>query len=246
MTAETRFFSEKQVAFSGVLGGPLPAGILFYLNYQRLGKEKEAYISMAVSLGFTFLLFFTLSVIPDEILDKIPNQVFTALYGLIIYFVFKRLLGKQISQKITKENPSASNWGVAGAVVIGLAISLVIITGIAVWQPPFPGNKITFGSGGSSVYYDEEDTSQASVQTLGNILLKDGFFNDLDKSAVRLETSPTELKIVVPIDKEFWTNLEVTGYFGDLKLRLQQEYKKDVTIVLEHYPWSGKTERKFL
>lgn len=244
---QKKLFSEKQVAVSAVLGGPVPAGILFYLNYRRLGKEKEAYASMASTLLFTVLMFYTLMNIPDEIGDKIPDALVSGFYGLVVYFSFKHFLSKEVSEKITVENPKASNWAVASVIGLGMVITIVIILAFALWHPPFPGDKLNFGQQqGNAIYFNKQETTIQDVNTLGSVLLADGFFEAGGTAFVRLDTRKTEYRITIPIDKQYWNDLEVVGYLGDLKVRLQEKYQRDVTIILEHYTLSGKTERKVL
>ena len=98
----SKLFSEKQVAVSGVLGGPLPAGILFYLNYKRLGKEKEAYIAIAVTLLFTVILLFTLIALPGDLLSKIPDSVFSGFYGILITSPLSGISPKRLMRELQR------------------------------------------------------------------------------------------------------------------------------------------------
>ena len=70
-----RFFNEQQSSLAAVLAGPIPAGILIYLNYKTFQKDREAYITLGITLIMTFLLFAALFQLPEEIIDRIPKSL---------------------------------------------------------------------------------------------------------------------------------------------------------------------------
>ena len=106
-------------------------GFFFYLNYKRIDKEREAYISIAATLIFTIGLFYTILKLPDDIIDKIPNAVFTSFYGILVYVAYKKFLSNEIDSRLKDGNLKASNWAVTAITILGLAINLIIILGLA-------------------------------------------------------------------------------------------------------------------
>ena len=94
--AKQKLFSEKQVDVSAFLGGPIPPGLLIYRNYKALGKDKEAYIALAATFVFTILFFYALLQIPQEILDKVPNILFTAFYAVLVFIFFRHFMAKDV------------------------------------------------------------------------------------------------------------------------------------------------------
>lgn len=239
-----KLFTEKQVGISAIIGGPIPPGILFYLNYKRINKQKEAYISLAVTLIFTIGLFYTLIKLPDEVIDKLPNAVVTGFYGILVYVLYNRLLAKEINQLLTEGNIKASNWTVAGMTLLGLGLNLLIILGIAINEPAFKGDKVNYGAIGHEIYYDKSKTSIEDANKLGLVLTNVGYFTDEYQAAVHLDTWKTRYIVTLQIDNAHWDNPELTEDLDDLKSELEIVFGKDITIVLEHYNLSGKKFEK--
>lgn len=236
-------YTEKQIGISAVIGGPVPAGILFYLNYKNIDKTKEAYITLAATLIFTAALSFTIIKLPSDILDKVPNAVFTAVYGLLVYLFYNRFLAKEVRTRFEAGHPKAGNWGVVAAIVVGLIINLAIIFGFAVNEPPFAGNKMSFGK--SEIYFNEK-TTKDDVNKLAEVLKSNGIFSDENSMAIRLETWETRYVVIFQIDKQYWSDQATMYELTNLKTRLSEVFKKDVSITLEHYELSGKKQEKII
>jgi len=239
-----KLFTEKQMAVAAVVGGPIPPGILFYLNYKRIDKGKEANISIGLTLVFTIALFYTILKLPEDIIDKIPNAVFTSIYGLLVYFAYRKFLSKEIEARFDAGDAKASNWTVAAITILGLAINLIIILGLAFNEPAFDGDKRTFGEVGHEIYFDKNITTVDDVEKLGEALTISGYFGTEYPVAVHLDTWKTRYVVTLQIDKQFWNDVEVLSFFNDLKVNLEVLFLKDVTIQLEHYDLSGKKSEK--
>ena len=128
MKAQKKYFTEKQVGASAIFGGPVPAGILMFLNLQRLGKERDASFVMAGTLLFTVGLVVGLIYIPDEVFGKIPNQLFPTFIGLLIFGIYHWLFSSNVKIVIEEGGHKESNWTVVVITVIGI----VLYAGIAI------------------------------------------------------------------------------------------------------------------
>lgn len=239
-----KLFTEKQIGVAAIIGGPIPPGILFYLNYQRINKEKEAYISLVATLIFSIALFYTLIKLPQDIVDKIPNIAITACYGALVYFFYNRFLAKEINQKFEEGNEKASNWTVTFITILGFALTMLIIFAIAFNEPAFTGEKLLYGTTEHEIYYNETSTTPEDANKLGDALTSSGFFTDEYPAAVHLENWKTAYIVTLQIDKEFWEDQEVIDYLEEVKTTLEIAFQKEVTLVLEHYDLSGKKFEK--
>ena len=63
-TMSKKFYTEKQTAIAAALAGPIPAGILIFLNYRALGKDREAIVSLAFTLFFSTIIFSLIFYLP--------------------------------------------------------------------------------------------------------------------------------------------------------------------------------------
>ena len=95
-----KLYTKKQAYISAALAGPIPPGILIYLNYKRLGKNREARLALLGTFIFTGVLFYALFQIPEEISDKIPSVIFSALYSFVVYFFYHNYLSPHIKEAI--------------------------------------------------------------------------------------------------------------------------------------------------
>ena len=128
---QKKYFTEKQIGVSALFGGPVPAGILIYLNLRRLGKERDASIVMAGTLVFTVGLVFGLNNIPDDVFNKIPNQLFPSLIGLLIFGMYHWLFSNTVKIVIKEGGDKESNWRVAVLTVIGMVLYAGIAIGLS-------------------------------------------------------------------------------------------------------------------
>ena len=241
-----KIFTEKQTSISAAMGGPISAGILIYKNYKQLGKDAEATKSIIITFLFTFLLFYGMMQIPEAILNKIPDMVFTVMYGLIVYIFFKYNMAEDINEALNNGAVKASNWMVAGLTLAGLIVNVVIIFAFAYTQPVFPGQKLEFGQTSNEVYFDQNHFSTQDVNLLASTLSDFGFFTNEYQTSVYLERDDSRNIVTLSIDREFWEDPEVLSFLHELKISLMTSYSKEITLKLEHYDLSGKVTFKEL
>ena len=99
--------------------------------------------------------------IPDVILDKIPNLVFTAFYALVAAIVYRLLLHKDVTHAFENGASKCSNWTVAGATVLGMVLNVGIIFLLASSQPYYECESIDVN--GNELYYEQAQVPLSSV-----------------------------------------------------------------------------------
>ena len=125
-TKDLKFYSQKAIVIATFIGTPLAAGYLIRENYLSLNKPAEGKNSFIIGLISTVLLFVVIFMIPESIMDKVPNSILPAIYTGIVYLTVQKLQGKILNQH--KENGSEfySGWKSAG---IGFLSSIILIIG---------------------------------------------------------------------------------------------------------------------
>jgi len=98
MEEDKKLFTQKGISIATFLGGPLAAGYLVRQNFRALGKETEALISIILGILLTAATFIPLFMLPEDIVDKIPNQLIPAIYTLMIYGVVELVQGKDLKR----------------------------------------------------------------------------------------------------------------------------------------------------
>ena len=239
-----KYFTEKQIYASTFFGGPIPAGILIYKNFKRLGDDRKAMLTLILTLIFTSALFYGLMQLPDEISDKLPNILFTTLYTGIVYLIYHRHLADKINEKIINSENKASNWNVTGLTILGLITNLIIIYAFAFSEPVFPGEKIEYGSMKHEIYFDKGDISESQLQSIGQILTDFEYFNNNTVQAVRVEKSTNYYILKLPFSKEFWTDSDFISLLNSLRQTLFIKTNKEFKLILINYDLTGKMETK--
>ena len=241
-----KYFTEKQIYTSTFFGGPIPAGILIYKNFKRIGEDKRASLTLLLTFLFTVLLFYGLMQLPEQITDKLPNFLFTSLYTGIVYLIYHRYLADQINIKLIEPENKASNWNVTALTIMGFLINMIIIFIFAFSEPIFPGDKIELGELKHEIFFDKGDIVESDLQNIGKVLTDFEYFNNEVRQSVRVEKSNDKYVLNIPIQQEFWEDVDLLSELGYLKVYLSLETGKDFKLKLIHFDLSGKTLYKEL
>lgn len=128
-TKNLKFYSKNAIGIATFLGGPLAAGYVIRENYLSLNKPDEAKKSLLFGIIATVLLFTGIFIIPENIIEKVPNQLFPLIYTAIIFIIVEKIHGPILSQHKENGNDFHSAWKAAGIGFISLIILLVVIFG---------------------------------------------------------------------------------------------------------------------
>lgn len=236
---KVKYFSENQINISVVLGGPIPAGIMFYKNFKLLNRDRDAWFSILVTVIFSILLIFLLIKLPDNIINRVPGFVFTAFYAIISATLYHFFLKKHI-KKLTDENSvRASNWTVAGYTLLGLVLFMLVTFLIVITEPPFKGESVKVGETNNEIYYQRASISENDIQALADNLYDLGYFSEETNNAVLLTRNKEGYTVTIPTNKSVWDDLSIEYSVVILKKELIFNYSSPVTIVLEDYDAMG-------
>lgn len=127
MEENIKLYSQKTIALATYLGGPLAAGFLIRQNCINLNRDRQGLNSLLIGLLSTFLIFAALISVPEEIIDKIPNVIFPAIYAGIVYLIVEKIQGDDLKKHKENSGEFYSNWKASAIAVIGM---LIILAGI--------------------------------------------------------------------------------------------------------------------
>lgn len=134
-TKDLKFHSQKAIGFATFLGGPLAAGYMIRENYLSLDKPDEGKQALVIGVLSTVLLFAGIFLIPESILDKVPNSVIPIIYTAIIYGIVEKIHGPLLNQHKDNAYDFHSGWHAAGIGFVSLVIMLIGIFGYAFLAP---------------------------------------------------------------------------------------------------------------
>ena len=143
MEKTPRIYTNKIISIATFFGGPLAAGFLIGYNFKILGDSENQRYSIIIGIISTLVFFELLFLVPDKIMNSIPNAMIPSLCTAIIYFIVHKIQDDKINEAIKNGVQKASGWKAVG---IGLLCSIFIVGYIflrASSMPLFPGEVMT-------------------------------------------------------------------------------------------------------
>ncbi len=131
MENKKTFFSQNSISIATYFGGPLAAGYLIKRNYEELNEEDKGKKSLIIGIISTFIIFAGIFVVPEYIMEKIPNALIPAIYTGIIYLIVNRIQGKELKKHKELGLDFHSGWKSAGIGAIFMVILMILIAGTA-------------------------------------------------------------------------------------------------------------------
>jgi hypothetical protein len=119
-----RLYSRAAVGVATFFGGPLAAGLLLRRNFLSMGRKQAAHNSLILGIVATVALFGGLFMLPENVVDKIPNALLPALYTCVILGIMEGWQGTAIKKHKATGGVFYSGWRAAG-------VSFLCLTGIA-------------------------------------------------------------------------------------------------------------------
>ncbi len=200
---QTKFYSQKAIAITTFFGGLLAAGILMRRNYLNLNQETYAKHALFYGIAFTILILIGIIILPENVIDKIPNSIFPAIYSLIIYYVVEKTQGKAL--KAHKENGGEfySAWKAVKVGVLSMVAFLIAIAFIAFLMGDFskqePDKNTQLIIQSLDLFFKNE---QKSVKVFQSAKTKDTSYvkNELKKSIALWKTNKELIKNLQELD----------------------------------------------
>ena len=229
-TKDLKFYSQKAIGIATFIGGPLAAAYLIRENYLSLDKPNEGKKSLIIGIVSTILLFTGIFMIPESIMEKVPNMVLPAIYTGLIYLIVERIHGAILNQHKENENEFYSGWKAAGVGFVSLIILLIAIFGFTYLYlneeelEIYDTEMAVFSKNESEslIFYDHlyTETNNSLLQELENTTIPKWKENiDIIKNANTINNLPPEL-----VEQ----NLKLLTY-SELRLKAFELYKKAIS-----------------
>lgn len=240
-----KIYNLKQIEGACIIGSPIVAGILIYLNYKNFGESHKGISWIFIGFLWTLALFGLAMLIPEHIVDS-TGMVIPVLNGLILYPIINRLQGAKIKEHFNNDGEKGSNWLVAGLTVVVAAMILVPILLLNRISPINDYTRQAFDSNG--IYYNSKMPVD-EVNKLGGILKRIQYFNPESPAEVVFISIDTtyEFKLITEKkyfnDKVYLTDIQqIFKHIGrydfrkSLTFKIADPYLKDDRIIdLDNY-----------
>ena len=227
MEENKKFYSQRAISITTFFGGPLAAGILMKQNYLNLDKEKQGKNALFIGIVSTIIIFGGLLALPENIIDKIPNEIIPLIYTGIIFLIVNKTQGKEL--KLHKENNGEfySAWKAAKIGAISMIAILFSIFSVAFISGDLsktdPGFDAEFYTKGINTFFENETASLKVLQSFNTDNI-DHLKKEINKSIVlwrenktiiedisKIENLPVDLSFQIEKLKEY-TNLRIEHF----------------------------------
>lgn len=123
-----KLYSAWSVAVASLLGTPCGGGIILAINYDRLGRGRDAVLAVVGAFVFWVAVGVALGWLRKNVL-YFPGEAILVVEAVVVYGAARFLQGNAIKEHHRRDGILESGWTAAG---IGLLISIVIsIPGVA-------------------------------------------------------------------------------------------------------------------
>jgi len=157
--ADNRLYSQAAIAIATYLGGPIAAGALMRRNFINLGQEQWGKHAFFFGFVATVLIFLGIFLLPDAVIDKIPDALIPAIYTGIVFLFVKRIQGPKLKDHKESNGPFFSKWRAAGIGSLYMLGLLAVIFAFAFWGPEDFDSK-SYDQGISEFIQNEEDSME--------------------------------------------------------------------------------------
>jgi hypothetical protein len=182
-----KIFTNRAISVATFIGGPISAGFLISKNYKAFGNDNAARNSIFIGILSTILMFVCIFMIPENIIDKIPQQLIPFVYTAIIAVFVEKQQGQKIKDFLADDGQKASNWQVAGYGLLGLVIIaafLVVIT----FAIPTEGYEKTISIEKNVKLHHSKDIEDLKSQRIATQIKQSGFMEASEGVDLFLDT----------------------------------------------------------
>lgn len=225
-----KVFTNKAISIATFFGGPIAAGILISKNFKVFGNENAARNSIFIGFLSTVVLFLGIFMIPEHIIDKIPQAIIPAIYTAIIAGLVEKFQGQKIKEFLAENGQKASNWRAAGYGLLGLATIAVFLIVMIFAMPTEDYEKSLSVNENVSLYYSKE-FDELKSQRVATVIKQSGFMDGIEGADLFLsdEKEYYRLKFVLP-DKSVLSDTMLISDFNGFEKYINYNVNLDKSI----------------
>lgn len=171
-----KIFTNKAILAATFFGGPIAAGFLISKNYKAFGNDNASRNSIFIGILSTIILFASIFMLPENIIDIFPQQLIPLIYTAIIAGLVEKLQGQKIKDFLADDGQKASNWQAAGYGFLGLMITAVFLF-VMIFAIPTDGYEKTVHVDKNVALHYSEKIDETISQRLAETIKQSGFMD---------------------------------------------------------------------
>lgn len=125
--------------------------------------------------------------IPEHIVDKIPQPVIPGIYTAIIAGLVEKLQGQKIKDFLLEDGQKASNWHAAGYGLIGLLIMVVFLV-VMIFTIPTEGYEKNINIDKNVKLHYSKDIEDLKTERIASVIKQSGFMEGSEGAELFLNT----------------------------------------------------------
>ncbi|MBB6612324.1 hypothetical protein H7F15_14835 [Pontibacter sp. Tf4] len=133
---EEKYYNLNPIMVATVLGGPIAAGYMMYRNYTTTGEEEGAKSIIIWAIIYTYLLFGVMMLLPEPVIDRIPNIVIPWINGGIAYFVAKKYQNNILLEHEQQNGAFYSVWRSVWMGIVCAVVTVIMIIPLLFFMSP--------------------------------------------------------------------------------------------------------------
>ncbi|NOQ74434.1 MAG: hypothetical protein GQ574_20660 [Crocinitomix sp.] len=135
ISAPYKLYSSMSIRIATFLGTPIAAGFLIRKNFVALGEEDKGRNALIVAIIATLLMFAGLYMVPEQIMDKVPNLLIPIVYMVVVHYYVDITQGPALKSHEGNSGEFYSGWRAAGIGLLVFAIMVPAVFAYAYYGP---------------------------------------------------------------------------------------------------------------
>ena len=219
----------RGVVWATFWGTPIAASIVMAINYWRTGNRSNAGLTLLTGSLATFAYFAILFMLPEDLLENLPNAVFYVPQLIMVYAIASRLQSQLIESHKVNGGRVASAWPSVGIGLVCLPFVLVPVLGIALLLETSFDSVVKFGD--DEVFYSGDATEEDARKLAG--VLRDIEFFGTGGASVSLEISSGQTTVSFVLVDNTWAETQTLEAFKNIgRTLVESGFSTPLTIQL--------------
>ncbi len=130
-TEGRKLYSSRSIGIATFIGSPIATGYLIRENYITLREPEKGNKAFIIGIFATIFIFAGIFLLPESIIDKLPNAVIPIIYTSFTYLIVSKTQGPILDQHKELGYEFYPAWRAAGISVIALVLVSACILGIS-------------------------------------------------------------------------------------------------------------------
>lgn len=240
-----KIYKDREIWVGTLLGGTLAAGYMVAHNYRAFGetdKVRKTWLATVAATAFVILISFA------PYIERLPNSLFGLVCAGIAVVLAQIFQGEQIKNHIRAGGQIQSWWKTIGVSLAALAVTVVMIVGIAFIQTIVEeSNEASkfYGESRHEISYNKSNISEGEVDRIADASIKSNlFFNNGQKWFAYARKVNTDYEISLSVTRAALNDKDFLKFLDEERGYIQTYFPNNKIIINLAVGDFGKVEKR--